>query len=42
MANGGREREALVEKRDLKDRTKQFALSVLNLIDALPPTVKGR
>jgi len=31
-----------LDKRDLKDRTKQFALRILNLIDALPPTVKGR
>ena len=31
-----------MEKRDLKDRTKQFTLRVLNLIDALPHTTKGR
>jgi four helix bundle protein len=31
-----------LDKRDLKGRTKQCALGVLNLIDALPPTVKGR
>ena len=27
---------------DLKDRTKQFALRVMHLVDALPDTPKGR
>lgn len=31
-----------MDKRDLQDRTKQFALRVLNPIDALPHTVIGR
>ena len=42
MTNGGREKDPFLDKRDLKERTKQFALGVLNLVDALPPTVKGR
>ena len=31
-----------MDKHDLKARTKQFALRVLNLVDALPRTVRGR
>ncbi|MGD0999199.1 MAG: four helix bundle protein [Candidatus Brocadiia bacterium] len=31
-----------MDKRDLKERTKQFALRILNLVDAIPLTVKGR
>lgn len=31
-----------MDKRDLKERTKQFALAVLKLVDELPPTLKGR
>ncbi len=31
-----------MDKRDLKERTKQFALRVLNLVDAMPLTLKGR
>ena len=31
-----------MDKRELQDRTKQFALRVLNLIDALPRTAGGR
>jgi four helix bundle protein len=31
-----------LDKRDLKERTKQFALRILNLVDAIPLTVKGR
>jgi four helix bundle protein len=31
-----------VDKRDLKERTKQFALRILNLVDAMPPNLKGR
>jgi four helix bundle protein len=42
MTMGGREKASLVDNRDLKERTKRFALGVLGLIDALPPTVKGR
>ena len=42
MTMGGREKAPLVDNRDLKERTKRFALGVLGLIDALPPTVKGR
>ena len=31
-----------MDKRDLQNRTKQFALRVLNLVDALPRTAGGR
>jgi len=31
-----------LDKRDLKERTKQFTLRILNLVDAIPLTVKGR
>ena len=31
-----------MDKRELQDRTKQFALRVLNLVDALPRTAGGR
>jgi four helix bundle protein len=31
-----------MDKRELQDRAKQFALRVLNLVDALPRTVGGR
>ena len=31
-----------MDKRELQNRTKQFALRVLNLIDALPRTAGGR
>jgi four helix bundle protein len=31
-----------MDKRELQNRTKQFALRVLNLIDALPRTAAGR
>ena len=31
-----------MDKRELQDRTKQFALRVLNLVDALPCTAGGR
>jgi len=31
-----------MDKRELQERTKQFALRVLNLIDALPRTAAGR
>jgi four helix bundle protein len=31
-----------MDKRELQDRTKQFALRVLNLVDALPRTASGR
>ena len=31
-----------MDKRDLKERTKQFTLRILNLVDAIPLTVKGR
>jgi len=31
-----------MDKRELQDRTKQFALRVLNLVDALPRTADGR
>jgi four helix bundle protein len=31
-----------VNAQDLKDRTKQFALRVMRLVDALPETPKGR
>ena len=31
-----------MDKRELPDRTKQFALRVLNLVDALPGTAGGR
>jgi four helix bundle protein len=31
-----------MDKRELQDRTKQFALSVLNLVDALPRSAAGR
>lgn len=27
---------------DLKERTKKFALRILNVVDALPNTIKGR
>ena len=30
-----------MDKRELQDRTKQFALRVLNLVDALPRTAGG-
>jgi four helix bundle protein len=42
MTIGGRVRRASLDKRDLKERTKQFALAVLKLVDELPPTLKGR
>ena len=31
-----------MDKRELQDRTKQFALRVLKLTDALPPSAAGR
>ena len=31
-----------MDKRELQDRTKRFALRVLNLVDALPRTAAGR
>ena len=31
-----------MDKRELQDRTKQFVLRVLNLVDALPRTAGGR
>jgi four helix bundle protein len=31
-----------MDKRELQDRTKQFALRVLNLVDALPRSAAGR
>ena len=31
-----------MDKYDLQQRTKEFALRILKLIDALPPTVGGR
>src|SRR4029450_13663539 len=31
-----------MDKRELQDRTKRFALRVLNLVDALPRTAGGR
>jgi four helix bundle protein len=31
-----------MDKRELQDRTKQFALHVLNLVDALPRSAGGR
>ena len=31
-----------MDKRELQNRTKQFALRVLKLVDALPPTAAGR
>ena len=31
-----------MDKRELQDRTKQFALRVLNLVDALPRNAAGR
>ena len=31
-----------MNKRDLQDRTKQFALRILKLVDALPRTTAGR
>ena len=31
-----------MDKRELQDRTKQFALRVLNLVDAVPHTACGR
>jgi four helix bundle protein len=31
-----------MDKRELQDRTKQFALRVLNVVDALPRTAGGR
>src|SRR5436309_15644359 len=31
-----------MDKRELQDRTKRFALRVLNLVDALPFTAAGR
>jgi four helix bundle protein len=31
-----------MDKRELQDRTKQFALRVLNLVDALPHSAAGR
>ena len=31
-----------MDKRELQDRTKQFALRVLSLVDALPHTADGR
>src|SRR6516164_4455383 len=31
-----------MDKRELQDRTKQFALRVLNLVDAVPRTPAGR
>lgn len=40
--NGRLEKETILDKHDLKARTKQFALRVLNLVDAMPLTLKGR
>lgn len=31
-----------MNEKELKDRTKQFALRVMKLVDALPPTAAGR
>ena len=31
-----------MDKSDLKERTKKFALAILKLVDELPPTLKGR
>ncbi len=31
-----------MDQRDLKDRTKQFALRIMKLVDALPKTTTGR
>ena len=36
------ESEKAVRTADLKARTKQFALRVMKLVDALPPTIQGR
>jgi four helix bundle protein len=36
------ESEKVVRTADLKERTKQFALRVMKLVDALPRTVQGR
>lgn len=31
-----------MDERELKNRTKQFALRVMKLVDALPNTISGR
>jgi four helix bundle protein len=31
-----------MDEKELKDRTKQFALRVMKLVDSLPPTAAGR
>jgi four helix bundle protein len=36
------ESKKLVRKADLKARTKQFALRVMKMVDALPRTIQGR
>jgi len=36
------ESEKIIRTADLKARTKQFALRVMKLIDALPRTIQGR
>jgi four helix bundle protein len=36
------ESESAVRKADLKARTKEFALRVMKLVDALPRTIQGR
>jgi hypothetical protein len=36
------ESKKLVRKADLKTRTKQFALRVMKMVDALPRTIQGR
>ena len=36
------ESEKVVRTADLKARTKQFALRVVKMVDALPRTIKGR